>query len=53
MVCWNTELPSSNLILDLYNLYCIGLVISAVCSHETTAIQFAIGSFYPAIVLSG
>eukprot|EP00731_Ephydatia_muelleri_P031186 Em0022g700a len=30
-----------------------GLVISAVCSHETTAIQFAIGSFYPAIVLSG
>lgn len=30
-----------------------GLVISAICNDETSAIQFAIGSFYPAIVLSG
>ena len=30
-----------------------GLVISAVCNNETSAIQIAIGSFYPAIVLSG
>nr|CAI5849593.1 unnamed protein product [Callosobruchus analis] len=32
---------------------CFGFVISAVCSQERNAIQLALGSFYPAILLSG
>ena len=30
-----------------------GLVISAICSTETSALQLAVAAFYPAILLSG
>ncbi|VEN55381.1 unnamed protein product [Callosobruchus maculatus] len=32
---------------------CIGFFISAICSDESSAIQMALGSFYPTILLSG
>ena len=38
--------------------YCLldgftGLVISAICGNENTALQVAIATFYPVLVLSG
>lgn len=32
---------------------CFGFVISAICEHERNAIQLALGSFYPTLLLSG
>lgn len=32
---------------------CYGYVISAACDVERTAIEIALGSFYPCIILSG
>lgn len=32
---------------------CFGFVISAVCELERNAIQLALGSFYPTLLLSG
>ena len=32
---------------------CFGFVISAICELERNAIQLALGSFYPTLLLSG
>ena len=40
----------------LYNIFvgmALGLVLSTVCTSESTALMGAIASFYPTIILSG
>ena len=54
-VCVLDDLPSSPLFNSSlpWKGMTYGLVISSLCSDETSAIQIMVGSFYPILVLSG